>query len=63
MTAIAIDRTSRYNIRKIAAVVAGLLVLGIATMTTVGAWNDSADQASFSQHASVAFSPGTGATW
>ncbi len=62
MTVIAIDRKQRYNIRKVAAVVAGILVFGIATTATVAAWNDSGVQASHSSRAGVGFSPVPGIT-
>lgn len=44
MSAIAIDRTRRHGLRKVAAVLAALLVLGIATLE---GWSDSAEQAAF----------------
>ena len=61
VTAIAIERTQRYSIRKVAAVVAGILVLGTATTATVAAWNDSADQASFDSRAGVVLQQGSAA--
>ena len=57
MTAVTIDRKRQHSMRKLAAVLAGLLVLGIATVTTVTAWNESADQAGFNSRNSVVFSP------
>ena len=44
MSAIAIDRTRRHGLRKVVAVLAALLVLGIATLE---GWSDSAEQAAF----------------
>ena len=47
MSAIAIDRTRRHGLRKVAAVLAALLVLGIAALATLEGWSDSAEQAAF----------------
>jgi len=57
VTSVEIDRKHRQSIRKLAAVLAGLLVLGMAAMATVAAWSDSADQASFASLGDGGFSP------
>lgn len=61
MSAITIDRTRRHSIRKLSAVLAGLLVLGIAALATLAAWSDSAEQAALSSYAGTASGSGSGA--
>ena len=45
MSAITIDHARRHMMRKHAAVLAGLLVLVIATLATLAAWSESAEYA------------------